>query len=68
MRRAAVSVPSKIIQGAERESQAEYLRFFEIALGSLRELHCQFDLAKCLGILIEMTFLAMNQSELSEKA
>jgi four helix bundle protein len=53
MRRAAVSVPSNIVEGCTRESQAEYLRFLEMAFGSLRELHYQFDLAKRLGYFIE---------------
>ncbi len=49
MRRAAVSVPSNIVAGCARESQAEYLRFLEIAFGSLRELHYQLGLSKRLG-------------------
>lgn len=45
MRRAAVSVPSNIVEGCARESQVEYVRFLEIAFASLRELHYQLNLS-----------------------
>lgn len=51
MRRASVSVPSNIVEGCARDSQAEYIRFLSLAFGSLRELHYQVDLSKRLGFL-----------------
>ena len=51
MRRAAVSVPSNIVEGCARDSQSDYLRFLYIAFGSLRELHYQLSLSKRLGFL-----------------
>ncbi len=49
LRRAAVSVPSYIVEGCARNSEADYLRFLNIAFGSLRELHYQLNLSKRLG-------------------
>jgi four helix bundle protein len=53
MRRAAVSVASNIVEGCARSSEAEYLRFLDVAFGSAQELEYQIDLAGCLGFLAD---------------
>jgi len=46
MRRAAVSVSSNLAEGSSRSSPKDYLRFVEIAYGSLMETVSQAHIAK----------------------
>lgn len=51
MRRAAVSIPSNIAEGAARFSDKEKINFFYIARGSLSELDTQIEICESLGYL-----------------
>ena len=49
IRRAAVSIASNIAEGAKRQSRREYVRFLNVAEGSLAETESLLRLARDLG-------------------
>ena len=55
MRRAAISVPSNIAEGAARRTTRDFLSFLHVARGSLAELETQLLLAREIGYLDEPT-------------
>ena len=53
LRRAAVSIPSNIAEGAARRSTREFIHFLHIARGSFAELETQLRLACQIGYLTD---------------
>lgn len=51
MRRAAVSIPSNIAEGAARHSNAQFLQFLYYSVGSLSEIETQLIISNKLGYL-----------------
>lgn len=59
MKRAVISIPSNIAEGAGRNSNKEFNHFLAIALGSAFELQTQLILAKELDLLSEESVLGL---------
>jgi four helix bundle protein len=57
IRRASVSVPSNISEGAARNSDKEFVQFLYISLGSISELETQIILSKDLGFVTNLDIL-----------
>jgi four helix bundle protein len=53
MRRAAISVPSNISEGAARQTRKEFMQFLHMAQGSLSELDTHLEISSRLGYIRE---------------
>ncbi len=62
MRRASISVPSNIAEGAARISTKEFIRFLFIASGSLSELETQILLCVDLGYINEEEVIELRKN------
>jgi len=60
--RAAISVPSNIAEGCSRNSEVEFKRFLEIAMGSLFELETQLIISKELGFIKPETLVPVFEN------
>jgi four helix bundle protein len=60
-RRAAISVPSNIAEGAARQTKKEFANYLHMAQGSLSELYTQLELARQLQYLDEHTWIGLDE-------
>jgi len=61
IRRATISIPSNIAEGAARQTKKEFTNYLHIAQGSLSELDTQVELARRLGYMDEASWKLLDQ-------
>ncbi len=65
LRRAAVSIPSNIAEGAARQTRKEFIQFLHIALGSSAEVETQLILAEKLKLTsADLSYLKQSLNEI----
>ena len=65
IRRASVSIPSNIAEGAARKNKTEFRQFLYIALGSLTEVETQLIISLKILLLNERKFEELNSKLVS---
>jgi four helix bundle protein len=65
IRRAAVSIPGNIAEGAARKSLKEFIRFLHIARGSMSELDTYIEIGKQLGYIRQESFEQVDRKMIS---
>ena len=60
IRRAGVSIPANIAEGCGRDTDADFARFLQIAMGSASELEYHLLLAHDLGFLSDSGYESLN--------
>ena len=61
LRRASVSIPSNIAEGAARKHNKEFVQFLFVALGSASEIETQLVISKNLKFIGENEYLKLNE-------
>jgi len=60
MRRSAISIPSNIAEGHGRHSDKEFIRFLDIARGSVYELDTQMEIGRLLNYFQEEDYACIS--------
>lgn len=61
MRRCSISIPSNIAEGYGRKSSGDYVRFLQIAMGSIFEIRTQLQIALNLKYINPQEFNQMYE-------